>query len=88
MCGLGNVYDACRYRKMLRPLLIFAVPAIGYGLLWLYAATRRSDATTQKLFRRLHILYWPGSPTRFSAWSAAIFYLVGGVLLAVLSIRR
>jgi len=73
---------------MLRPLLIFAVPAIGYGLLWLYAATRASDPTTQQLFRRLHILYWPGRPTRLTAWTAAIFYLVVGVLLAALSISR
>lgn len=73
---------------MLRPLLIPAIPAIGYGFLWLYAATRPSDATTQTLFRRLHILYWPRNPTRFTAWTAAIFYLGGGVLLAVLGISR
>ena len=73
---------------MLRPLLIIAVPAIGYGSLWLYAATRPTDTTTQQLFRRLHILYWPGSRTRFTAWIAAILYLVGGLLLAAASISR
>ena len=73
---------------MLRPLLIFAVPAIAYGLLWLYAATRSSDTTTHLLFQKLHIFYWPGSPTRFTAWTAALCYLLGGVLLAVVSLSR
>jgi hypothetical protein len=73
---------------MFRPLLIFAVPAIAYGLLWLYAATSSTDVTTHRLFHKLHILYWPGNPTRVTAWTAALFYLLIGSLLAILSLLR